>query len=265
MPLISRMMILRNTSTRCNADGTIEKGLTVPVHTAGCHRSLPTYQVFHQIVCQHQIEVEVWPANAEVYFRDERYTDPVNTQVRFHASVYNGMSSKVNWDVQDPAGNPGAGSIDPTGLYLAPPKGSLSHGTTDIIIATAAENPFRKAYAFVTLIGNGPEPIPHPTVEIFPRQAYLYYPQGHDNAYIDQSNTQQLFRATIRHSTGTAVEWLVDSVVQGGAGTAPWFLYQVTGSGSPKVVRVSVRLSTQPAIIDEAKVIQINYTWPGLV
>ena len=260
-------MILRNTSTRCSCqrENVIEKGLSVSVHPSPCRHPHSTYQFYHQVVCQHQIEVEVWPANAEVYFRDERYADPVNTQVRFHASVYNGMSSKVNWAVQDSAGNPGAGSIDPTGLYLAPPKGSLSHGTTDIIIATAAESPFRKAYAFVTLMGNGPEPLLQPILEIFPKQAYLYYPQGHDNAYIDQSNTQQLFRATIRHSSGTAVQWLVDSVVQSGAGTVPWFLYQLTGSGASKVVTISARLQTQPAILDEAKAIHLNYSWPGLV
>ena len=230
-------------------------------HSRQCQ---PTYHVFHDFVCQHQLEVEVWPANADVYFRNERHVDPVNTQVRFQASVYNGSTSKVNWDVQDIAGNPGAGGIDLTGLYVAPPKGTFSHGLTDIVIATAAESPFRKAYAFVTLIGDGPEPLPLPTIELFPQQVYLYYPQGHDNAYIDSSNTQQMFRASARH-TGSPIQWLVDGVVQPSAGSDPWFLYQVTATGSHKVVTVSARLSAQPSIVDEAKVVQINYAWPGLV
>lgn len=234
------------------------------VHSLHSHHPHPTYHVVHDIVCQHQLEVEVWPANAEVYFRDERHVDPVNTQVRFQASVYNGSTNKVNWDVQDIAGNPGAGSIDATGLYVAPPKGSFPHGLTDIVIATAAESPFRKAYAFVTLIGEGPEPPPLPMIELFPKQVYLYYPQGHDNAYIDSSNTEQMFRASVRHSD-SSVQWLVDGVVQPGAGSDPWFLYQVTGTGSHKVVTISTRLSAQPTIVDEAKVIQINYDWPGLV
>ena len=243
----------------------LKKGYAVPVHSPHCrHHSPPTYHVYHQMVCQHQIEIEVWPTNAELYFLDERHVDPVNTQVRFQASVYNGMGSKVHWEVQNIAGNPGVGSIDPTGLYIAPLKGSYPHGLTDIVIATSAEDHFRKAYAFVTLIGEGPEPPPQPTIEIFPKHTYLYYPQGEDNAYIDASNKQQMFRATIRHA-GTQVEWLVDSVVQGGAGTTPWFRYQVTGSGPMKVVTIAARLLGQPTIIDEAKVIQINYSWPGLV
>ena len=235
------------------------------VFTRRCRNYPAVQHVVHDFICQHQIEVEIWPARAEVYFRDERFVDPVNTKIRFQSAVYNSQSSKVHWDVQNLSGNPGAGTIDSTGLYLAPPKGTLSHGTTEIIIATAAESPFRKAYAFVTLVGDGPEPLAQPTIEIFPKQVSLYYPQGHDNAYIDESNTRQLFRATARPDSGAGVEWLVDSVVQGGTGQAPWFLYQVSGSGNTKVTTVSVRLQGNPTIVDEAKVIHINYEWPGLL
>ena len=235
------------------------------VFTPHCRHHGGIYHVIHDVVCQHQTEVEVWPARAEVYFLDERFVDPVNTKVRFQAAVYNSLSSKVHWEVQDLSGHPGAGTIDSTGLYLAPPKGTLAHGTTEIIIATSAESPFRKAYAFVTLIGDGPEPLPQPTIEIFPKQVSLYYPQGHDNAYIDESNTRQLFRAIARPDSEAGVEWLVDAIVQGGTGLKSWFLYQVSGSGNMKVTTVSVRLQGSPTIIDEAKVIQMNYEWPGLV
>lgn len=221
--------------------------------------------VWHEMLCEHQIEVEVWPENAELYFQDERFVDPVNTQVRFDAVVYNGSTSKVTWTVQDLAGNSGAGSIDPAGLYVAPPKGSLPHGLTDVVVATPVENPLRKAFAFVTLIGRGPEPVSQPSVEIFPKRIDLYYPQGHDNSYIDASNTMQMFRAFIRDSSSQTVEWLVDHAVQPGAGPDPWFLYQVTGSGSLTIRTVTVRLQSHPTVQDEAKVIQMNYDWPGLV
>jgi len=221
--------------------------------------------VTHHIVCRHRIEVEVWPTATEVYFKDERYADPVNTQARFDAVVFNGATAKVNWEVQDLAGNPGAGSIDPSGLYVAPPKGSLPHGLTEVISATSAEDPLRKAFAWVTLIGRGPAPVPEPRIEIWPKQAYLYYPQGHDNGYIDASNKMQLFRAAFRNGPSSQIEWLVDNTVQAAAGNAPWFLYQVTGSGPTRVVAVAARIKNQPSIRDDARVVQINYSWPGLV
>jgi hypothetical protein len=211
------------------------------------------------------MEVEVWPAQAEVYFRDERYVDPINTQVRFDAAVYNGSTSQVHWDVQSLSGNPGAGSIDPTGLYIAPTKSLFPYSVTDIVIATSVEDPLRKAVAFVTVIGNGPTPAPQPRIEIAPKQVYLYYPQGYDNAYIDPSNTMQLFRAFPLDTVSASVQWLVAGVVQGGAGPDPWFLYQVTGSGSTKMTTITARLLGDVGVQDEARVIHINYSWPGLV
>jgi hypothetical protein len=71
----------------------------------------------------------------------------------------------------------------------------------------------------------------------------------------------RLFKAAVRNSASAAIEWLVDGVLQ--PGTNPWFLYKVNGSGATKVVTVRARLQSQPAIFDDAQVLQLNYLWPG--
>ena len=125
------------------------------------------------------------------------------------------------------------------------------------------EDPLRTAYAWVTLVGDGPWPAAEPTLELRPKTAYLYYPSGHDNAYMDASNTMQFFRAQIRDSADTAVEWLVDGVVQAGQ-TSELFLYRVNGSGAQKKVRIEARIASDASVADTAEVMQINYDWPGL-
>jgi hypothetical protein len=217
------------------------------------------------VTCCPQIEVEVWPAQAEVTFRDDRAVNPINTQVRFEAAVYNGCCAGVRWEVLAPSGLPGAGTIDVTGRYLAPAKGLLPSGTTDLVVATSIENPLRKAFAWVTLVGVGPAAVPEPLIAIRPKSVYLYYPQnaaGADrNEFIDASNTMQMFRASVRN-TSAPIEWLVNGAVTANPGPADLFLYRVNGSGVTSVVVVGARLSGQPGVIDEAKVVQINYRWP---
>lgn len=221
------------------------------------------------VTCCPQIEVEVWPAQAEVHFRDDRGVNPINTQIRFEAAVYNGQSAGVRWEVLDPQGLPGAGTIDVTGRYLAPPKGvppgALPSGLTDLVVATSIENPLRKAFAWVTLVGVGPAAQPTPQITIRPKSVYLYYPQnasGADrNEFIDVSNTMQMFRATVWHSNA-AVEWLVNGAVIANPAPPDQFLYRVNGSGGTAVVVLGARLAGQPGVIDEAKVVQINYRWP---
>ncbi len=211
--------------------------------------------------------MEVWPPRTEVYFQDERFVHPIDTQVRFEAVVYNALKPTVTWEVRGLAGSPGLGSIDESGLYHAPPKGSLPSGHTEMVIATPTEEPLRKAYAWVTLVGEGPQPAPAPRIEIWPKRVHLYYPQStladHRNSLIDDSNKQQLFEAKIWNSSVSQVEWRVDNVVQGGI-TDPWFLYQVSGSGSTEMVSVTAAIQGQPAVVDEARVIQINYFWPRM-
>lgn len=237
-------------------------------HHSRHKRAYHTPTIIHHGVCQHQVEIEVWPSEAEVYFQDERDVDPINTQVRFDAVVYNAPSGYVLWEVKDISGGPGVGSIDPTGLYTAPPKGegvsSLTHGTTDIIIVTAVDDPLRKAYARVTLVGFGPEPELKAKLEIFPKQVYLYYPSGHHNAYMDKSNQMQLFRAIIRNSDSTEVAWEVNGNPAPGASDEPWYLYKSNYVGAEEVT-IKVSLVGDSSIKDEAKVIQINYIWPGFV
>lgn len=240
------------------------------MHSYLKHRCLPCIPavVHHHVVCQHQVEIEVWPAVTEVYFQDERYSDPVNTQVRFDAIVYNAPTNRVAWQVTDINGGTGFGTIDATGLYKAPPKSDIPHGHTDIIVATAVDDPFRKAYARVVLIGRGPEPEPKAKLEIFPKQVYLYYPEnynaGDHNEYIDKSNTMQLYRATILNTTLTEVEWSVAPVGAGTIDTTGLYKAPLNGSESSKVVKIIANLKST-TIKDEAEAILINYSWPGIV
>jgi hypothetical protein len=215
--------------------------------------------VYHRVICRHQVEIEVWPPRAEVHFHDDWTANPIDTQTRFEAIVYNSNQGHL-WEVRDINGNPGLGTIDASGLYQAPPKGALANGHTEVVVATAREDRLRKAYAWVTLVGVGPEPVTAATVDIWPKRVNLYYRQGANNNYMDDSNKMRQFGAILRNSAGS-IEWLVDNVLQ--AGTSPWFLYQMPNTGSTKTTTIRARLQGQPSIFDEAKVLQLNYSWPG--
>ena len=222
----------------------------------------PSYKVdvIHHLTCQHQVEVEVWPPRMELYFRDEPWTDPLNTQLRFEATVLN-SGHGVRWEVYDAEGGPGAGSIDATGLYQAPDKGSLLNGHTDVIVASSVQDPLRKAYAWITLLGKGPLKPPAARIEIRPGRINLYYRNGHDNAYIDDSNKLQLFQAEIWNSAIQAVTWQVQS----GAGSiAADGLYTVPDTGSDHQVVVIRGYIGATGDFDEAQIVLLNYDWPGL-
>lgn len=223
---------------------------------------IPT-RIIHHVVARHRVEVEVRPAAVELAFRDEAWVNPVETEFRFAALLYN-SDRGVSWEVLNSAGGPGAGTIDQQGLYRAPLKGVLPSGTTDIVVASATEDPLRRAFAWVTVLGDGPAPVPAPVIELWPRRAHLYYQQGHHNAYIDDSNKRQLFSATIANSAANSIDWLVDGVVKA-SGTEPTFLYVAPDNGGTQMIDVRARLSAQPAVFDDAKVIQLNYVWPGLL
>jgi hypothetical protein len=220
-------------------------------------------EVVHHVTRTHRPEVEVWPPRAEVTFSDERSANPADTMVRFEATVLNACSTAVKWAVLSPDGGPGAGSIDSTGLYSAPKWKKELNGATDLVVVTLVEDPLRTAFAWVTLAGEGPWPVPVATIEILPKTSFLYYPSGQDNAYIDSSNTMQFFQALLRNTTTQAVQWKVDGVVQAGQ-TEQIFLYRVTGSGAEKEVTVEVAIQGVPAAVDQAKVMLTNYYWPGL-
>lgn len=231
-------------------------------HYHGTHCCRPV--AHHHVVCQHQIEIEVTPENTEVYFADERYVDPINTQVRFDATVYNAPNNGVIWQVTDITGGPGAGTIDPTGLYIAPPKGSIPHGYTDVVIAIAKADPTRRAYSKVTLIGQGPEPLPEPKLEIYPQLAYIYYRGTNSapyNRYIDWSNKIQQFRTIIKNTSSTNVTWDMTgfgTINNDGLYTAPY-----EGSNSATAT-IKAHLSSDSSVRDEAKVILLNYYFIGL-
>ena len=223
----------------------------------------PPVEVVHHVTRRHRPEVEVSPPRAVVTFFDERSANPADTRIRFEATVLNAYSTAVKWDVLDPSGGPGAGSIDETGLYSAPSYAAGLDGHTDVVTATLVEDPLRTAYAWVTLVGVGPWSVPPVTVDLRPKTSYIYYPSGHDNAYIDPSNTMQFFRATIRDGAPQPLQWLVDGAVQAGE-TQEVFLYRLFGAGATKEVTIEVRVPGAPGASDTAKVMQINYDWPGL-
>jgi hypothetical protein len=215
--------------------------------------------VHHHVVCRHQVEIEVWPPRAQINFQDDWTANPASRQTRFEATVYNSGEGHL-WEVRAVDGGPGAGSIDASGLYKAPVKGALPSGFTEIIAVTAREDRLRRAYAWVTLVGAGPEPVTPPTVDIWPKRVNLYYQQGADNSYMDDCNKKRLFGAIIRDGAGASLEWLVNGV---NSGAGPSFLYQMPNAGGAGTVTIRARLQGQPSVFDEAKVLQLNYSWPG--
>ncbi|MBN2035140.1 MAG: hypothetical protein JW768_00225 [Chitinispirillaceae bacterium] len=228
---------------------------------------VPCPDVHHYIQCEHQVEIEVWPATAEVYFGDERYADPATTQVRFEAAVYNAPTSRVIWEVRDTNGNPGMGVIDHMGVYHAPAKGGLKSGTTEIVCATAAHDPLRKAFAYVIIVGRGPAPAPVPTMLVLPKSAMIYYPanvsSGVHNEYMGPSNTMQLFHAVITNTRDREVIWKFNNVEQTDH-CFPWIRYTASGSGNAAIVRIRAILKSNPLIWDEAELRIANYSWPGI-
>lgn len=222
--------------------------------------------ICRHIICQHRVEVEVSPACAEVCFQDERFAHPFNTMVQFQAFVYNAPSNRVTWQVLDVSGGPGAGTIDAAGLYIAPLKGGLHYGLTDLVVATSVDDQFRRAFGRVAIVGLGPERAPVARVEVFPHRAYLYYPQGADNSHIDTSNTMQLFRALVRHADPALVQWSVNPPPPPSIPAGPEFVYQVTGSnpGAPQTVTINAWIPGSPTAAGWATVSLLNYDWPGI-
>jgi len=228
--------------------------------------SPPPVRVIHHMVCRHQVEVAVRPPSAELYFHDERWIDPIDTQLRFQATVYN-SDRGVTWQVVSPNGGPGQGTIDDTGLYQAPDKGSLTSGTTDVVVATARADPLRKAFAWVTLVGLGPLPAPAPAIEIWPKLITLYYWYGADNAYIDNSNKGWTFRAFPRHVSNLAVNWSASlGTVVPGSPDSTWCAYSAPASRVDDALdTITATLAADPTVTDDARVLLLNYNWPGLV
>jgi len=217
--------------------------------------------VIHRFVCRHRVEVEVWPAGAELVFRDERYAHSVNTQVQFDATVFNAPTNRVIWQVHGLDGGPGAGTIDASGLYIAPAKGSLPYGFTEVVTAVSVDDPFRRAHAQVVVFGLGPEPLPPPRVEVHPSRARLYYRTGHHNDHIDESNKMQLFRALLFHADPAQLVWEKNAVP---VATGPEYLYKVVDT-DPSDFDITVRLTAAAGVEDRAKVSLLNYSWPGIV
>lgn len=225
--------------------------------------------VVHHHICQHQVEVEVWPPVAEAYFRDARYVDPINTQVRFQATVLNADTAAVRWEVRSLSGGVGAGTIDEAGLYNAPLKGSIPSGTTEIIVATPVADPMRHAIARLTLVGEGPAPSPEPRIELVPKLAHVYYmnnaSDGQHNEYIGMAAKEQVYRARIRNAESDRVTWLFNGSSPTDATDAPSYIYRPPASGNDMVITVEVRLLDDPAVFDRGLLHVVNYRWPGII
>ena len=74
--------------------------------------------------CHPRVGVAVQPPNAELYFRDERWIDPINTQIRFEALLYN-SDRGVTWQVLAPDGGPGHGTVTRPGCTGRPTRAAL--------------------------------------------------------------------------------------------------------------------------------------------
>jgi hypothetical protein len=155
--------------------------------------------------------------------------------------------------------------VDSTGLYTAPDKNGLNSGLTQIVVATAVADPKRQAFAYVTLVGRGPEPPPVATVLILPQRVNLYYRQGADSAWIDDSNKVQVFRAIVQNSP-SSLNWFVGGSAVPEAEHGPLFYFApAAASGPDTVIPIRAQLATDATVKSEAKVVLLNYTWPGIV
>ena len=217
--------------------------------------------VRRQVVCKHQVEIEVWPPRAEVRFSDDWTANPATTQTRFEAQVYN-SGQGYSWSVRAMDGSAGQGSVDASGLYRAPPKGALASGTTELVVATSREDPLRTAFAWVTLVGLGPRPAATAQLTVLPRRQTLYYGSGDNNDMIDDCNKRCEFQA-LAFGTTSAVEWLVNGVPAGDpAGPGSWYL--APSNGGTATVTVTARLQSNHAVSADAKISLLNYDWPGV-
>jgi hypothetical protein len=219
-----------------------------------------------KVICQHQIEIEVWPSHAEVYFSDERYADGLTATARFEACVYNTPTGRVRWTVLGPAGGPGYGTIDQNGTYTAPAKGSIPSGATDVIAAQPVDDLTRIAFAYVTLIGKGPLPRPRPRITVVPGVATIYDMQVGLKGFMDISNKKQVFRAIITGSDDP-VDWLVDSVVKVANDATRTFSFPSTEAVSilNHVATVQARLTTDHTVCGYARCYCTEYKWNGIV
>lgn len=217
--------------------------------------------IVHHAVCQHRVEVVVSPARAQLVFQDEADADPINTRIRFEATVLN-SDRGVTWQVVSPMGGPGAGTIDATGLYRTPPFAAHASGVTDIVVATSRADPLRRAYAWLTVVGRGPASAPRARVEIWPRRATIYHKTGNAR-YVDACNKRQVFRAYVTHAANPDVKWIVGGVPRaGGPPDSSWFIFEGDGAEALQDVVIRAELGADPSVSDHALVTVRDYNWP---
>jgi hypothetical protein len=220
-------------------------------------------------VCRHQIAIEIWPQRGTVYFNDEAFTGTVDRYKQFEAVLYNAPTRALKWEVLALDGGPGRGSIDGQGLYTAPSKGFLVSGHTELIAVSSVDDPVCRAYALVTIIGNGPQCPPAPEILISPHGGTLYYftdsvSDSFHNSYIDYAKKSRVFRAQVWNAEPDDVVWLVDNAVPPYNHTGPHFWYRGVTNGSNDTVVIKAYLSGNPAVADTVMMRLLNYRWPPL-
>ena len=141
----------------------------------------------------------------------------------------------------------------------------MNSGLTEIVVATATADPLRQAFAYVTLVGRGPEPPPAATLLILPQRVNLYYRQGGDSDWIDDSNKVQVFRAIVRNSP-SSLNWFVGASAVPEAEHGPLFYFEPAASSGPDTfIPIRAQLATDATVQSEAKVVLVTYNWPGIV
>ena len=137
-------------------------------------------------------------------------------------------------------------------------RAPLPSGPTEVVVATAREDPLRQAFAWVTLVGDGPAPTPADGRTPAAHQPLL--PARVDNAYMDASNTMRSSgrrRATPRTPGRVAggqrpAAGRRPRVPLPGAGTVPRRRHGPGPHPGP-----AGRLRRRPGL-------QLNYDWPGI-
>jgi hypothetical protein len=107
-------------------------------------------------------------------------------------------------------------------------------------------------------------PPPTPTILIQPQRVNLYYRSDGNSAWIDASNQRQVFRALVQHSTAN-LNWYVGSSAVPETEHGRLFHFVPAASGADTAIPIRAELVGDPAVKDEAKVVLVNYTWPGIV
>jgi hypothetical protein len=117
----------------------------------------------------------------------------------------------------------------------------------------------------------GPEPKPVPKVDVYPKVTELYFPTTKN--FIDESNTKQIFRATVKNHGNQNVIWTATSNPNTSSPftlipdtNTPTCLLKLNASSAVlNWIEVKATLTDDATIFDEAKVVPVHYYWPHYI